>query len=136
MLPMSEDRTTRIKAVFETREAADLAIEHLVQEHNISRPDIFVQSISEGNSAGVRPSGADLSHESENREDGALGGEIEVSADISANQVARFSVRSATQALSGCRVADEPRKPVFAPTPCASISALAAHDRLGSTCYP
>ena len=86
---MSEDRTTTITAVFETREAADLAVEHLVQQHGVSRPDIFVQSTTDQNSSGVRPSGGDRSHDSENREDGALGGEIEVSADISASQIAK-----------------------------------------------
>jgi hypothetical protein len=30
-------------ATFKTREAADLAIERLVQQHGISRADIFVQ---------------------------------------------------------------------------------------------
>jgi hypothetical protein len=86
---MSEDRTTTITAVFETREAADLAVEHLVQQHGVSRPDIFVQSTTDQNSSGVRPSGGDRSHDSENREDGALGGEIEVSVDISASQIAK-----------------------------------------------
>ena len=86
---MSEERTTTIKAVFETREAADLAVEHLVQQHGVSRPDIFVQSTTDQNTSGVRPSGGDKSHEFENRDDGALGGEIEVSADISASQIAK-----------------------------------------------
>jgi hypothetical protein len=58
--PMSEDRTTTIKAVFETREAADLAVEHLVQQHGVSRPDIFVQSTTDQNTAGVRPSGGQV----------------------------------------------------------------------------
>jgi hypothetical protein len=86
---MSEDRTTTITAVFETREAADLAVEHLVQQHGVSRPDIFVQSTTDQNSSGVRPSGSDKSHDSRNRQDGALSGEIEVSADISASQIAK-----------------------------------------------
>ena len=86
---MSEDRTTTIKAVFETREAADLAVEHLVQQHGVSRPDIFVQSTTEQNTAGVRPSGGDTWHDSESRGDGAFEGEIEVSADISASQIAK-----------------------------------------------
>ena len=60
----------------------------ILSEGTIS-PDIFVQSITEGNSAGVRPSGRDLSHVSESWEDGALGGEIGVSADISVSQVAK-----------------------------------------------
>lgn len=40
---MGDDSTTTITAVFKTREAADLAVEHLVQQHSIARPDIFIQ---------------------------------------------------------------------------------------------
>ncbi|MBM7046148.1 MULTISPECIES: hypothetical protein [Rhizobium] len=40
---MADDSTTTIWATFDTREAADLAVEHLVQQHGISRPDIFIQ---------------------------------------------------------------------------------------------
>lgn len=54
---MADDSTTTIRARFETREAADLAVEHLVQQHGISRPDIFIQSASDRNSAGSAPSG-------------------------------------------------------------------------------
>lgn len=85
---MADDSTTTIRATFETRAAADLAIEHLVQQHGISRPDIFVQSATAENTAGSRPSGGDASHEDGAREDAALEGEIEVSADIAADQVA------------------------------------------------
>ncbi|KQO77718.1 hypothetical protein [Rhizobium sp. Leaf262] len=84
---MADDSTTTIRATFETRAAADLAIEHLVQQHGISRPDIFVQSATAENTAGSRPSGGDASHEDGAREDAALEGEIEVSADIAADQV-------------------------------------------------
>ncbi len=41
---MADDNTVTITATFETREAADLAVEHLVQQHGVSRPDIFVQA--------------------------------------------------------------------------------------------
>lgn len=85
---MADDSTTTIRATFETRAAADLAVEHLVQQHGISRPDIFIQSSNDQNTAGSRPSGGDASHENGAREDGALEGEIEVSADISDKQIA------------------------------------------------
>ncbi len=85
---MADDSTTTIRASFETREAADLAVERLVQQHGISRPDIFIQSLTDRNTAGSRPSGGDASHEGGPRDDAALGGEIEVSADISASQIA------------------------------------------------
>ncbi|MDH4439215.1 MAG: hypothetical protein QE284_02415 [Rhizobium sp.] len=85
---MADDSTTTIRATFETRAAADLAVEHLVQQHGISRPDIFIQSAGGQNTAGSRPSGGDASHEDGARRDGALEGEIEVSVDITADQIA------------------------------------------------
>lgn len=80
---MADDRTTTIRATFATREAADLAIEHLVQQHGIPRPDIFVQSASDSNTAGSQVSGGDV-----DREDAPLEGEIEVSAQIAVSQIA------------------------------------------------
>ncbi|CCM78347.1 hypothetical protein [Rhizobium mesoamericanum] len=84
---MADDSTTTIRATFQTREAADLAVEHLVQQHGISRPDIFIQSASDRNTTGSVPSGGDASHEDGARRDAPLAGEIEVSADIASNQV-------------------------------------------------
>jgi len=85
---MAEDSTTTIRAIFETREAADRAVEHLVQQHGVSRPDIFIQSATGRNTAGSVPSGGDASHEDGARDDAALEGDIEVSADIAASQIA------------------------------------------------
>lgn len=85
---MADDSTTTIKATFDTRAAADLAVEHLVQQHGLSRPDIFIQSATSENTAGTSPSGGDASHEDGARRDAPLGGEIEVSADITASQIA------------------------------------------------
>ncbi|TWF47808.1 hypothetical protein [Neorhizobium alkalisoli] len=85
---MADDSTTTIRATFDAREAADLAVEHLVQQHGISRPDIFIQSATDRNTTGSKPSGGDASHEDGSRDDGAHEGEIEVSGDISANQIA------------------------------------------------
>lgn len=85
---MADDSTTTIKAVFATREAADLAVEHLVQQHGIPRPDIFIQSTSARNTAGSSPSGGDLSYEDGARNGAALVGEIEVSVDINPSMIA------------------------------------------------
>lgn len=79
---MADDSTTTITAVFETREAAELAVEHLVQQHDISRPDVFVQSASDRNTTGTQASRGDLK-----RGDAPHAGEIEVSADIPASLV-------------------------------------------------
>ncbi|MFQ6185139.1 hypothetical protein ACLMJV_24720 [Sinorhizobium meliloti] len=83
---MTDDRTTTISATFETREAADLAVEHLVQQHGISRPDIFIRAAGDRNTAGAAPSGGDASHEEGARRDAPLAGGIEVSADIASSQ--------------------------------------------------
>ncbi|MGF7147347.1 hypothetical protein FHS96_000956 [Sphingomonas zeicaulis] len=70
---------------FDSRRSADLAIEHLVQEHGIERTDIFVEPASERNSAGVTAAGADA----ESGHPGvdpdplpALEGAIDVSVDV------------------------------------------------------
>lgn len=60
---MADDSVRTTSATFKTREAADLAIEHLVQQHGISRADNFVQSKDARNTAGTMPSGGDAAHE-------------------------------------------------------------------------
>ncbi len=85
---MADDSTVTIRANFSTREAADLAIERLVQQQGISRPDIFIQSATDENTSGSRASGGDASHEDGSRDDGALDGDIEVSVDIATGQIA------------------------------------------------
>jgi hypothetical protein len=69
---------------FSTRRDAELAIEHVVQEHGVARNDVFVQAAGADNSAGTRAAGAD-------RESGHPGvekhgspelkGDVEVSVD-------------------------------------------------------
>ncbi len=85
---MSDSSTTTVRAIFETREAANLAVEHLVQKHGIPRPDIFVQSANDENSAGSVPSGGDVSSSGDVRTDAPLMGDIEVSVDIAADRLA------------------------------------------------
>ena len=43
---------------FNTRREAELAVEHLVQEHGIERADVFIEA-PDANSAGVVAAGAD-----------------------------------------------------------------------------
>ena len=45
---------------FATRRTADLAIEHLVQDHGLDRGAIDVMPVSDANSAGERADGADV----------------------------------------------------------------------------
>ena len=45
---------------FATRRDAELAVEHLVQEHGFERTDIFIEAQGAQNSAGTTRAGADL----------------------------------------------------------------------------
>lgn len=86
---IDDDNVRTIRGTFATREAADLAIEHLVQEHGIDRADIFVQAKGAANTSGIAPSGGDASGDGEGSElDPARRGEIEVSADVSREELA------------------------------------------------
>ena len=86
---MDDDNVRTIRGTFATREAADLAIEHLVQEHGIDRADIFVQAKDAANTSGIAPSGVDAPGDDKGSElDPALRGEIEVSADVSRDEIA------------------------------------------------
>ncbi|MGL3606247.1 hypothetical protein ACSV9I_07020 [Rhizobium sp. G187] len=79
---MADNATRTLRATFETREAADLAVEHLVQQHGIPRPDIFIQSTSGQNTSGTRSSRGDA-----DRSDAPHEGEIEVSVDIASDLI-------------------------------------------------
>ena len=76
-----------IKATFKTRRDAEMAVERLVQEHDIPRTDIFIEAASAENTAGTKVAGADreTGHPGE-KADGApaLHGKIEVSVDVNA----------------------------------------------------
>ena len=48
-----------LAAIFRTREDADLAVEHLVQEYRVDRAAIFAEPVEEENSSGVAISGGD-----------------------------------------------------------------------------
>jgi hypothetical protein len=81
---MSDESVKTIQASFATRQAAELAIEHLTQQYGIDRTDIFVQAAGSSNTSGTEVSGGDAATKLEEaREDGAQNGEIEVSADVS-----------------------------------------------------
>ena len=87
---------------FASRRDADLAIEALVQEHGIERTDVFVQSATKDNSAGVKIDGADAeSGHPDVPADGApaLAGAIEVSVDV--NDASAETVRSALTKAGG-----------------------------------
>ncbi|MGJ4889512.1 hypothetical protein ACQR1Y_15025 [Bradyrhizobium sp. HKCCYLRH3099] len=67
---------------FATRRAAELAVEHLVQDHGIARTDVSVRAAGEANSAGSKAAGADVEsgHPGVDKQGAPeLEGEIEVS---------------------------------------------------------
>lgn len=81
-------------ALFRTREEADLAVEHLAQEHRIDPAFIYVEPVDAENSTGVRTSGGDHasgepSHG--NRPDAPLRGAIQVSVPVHPDDLARLT---------------------------------------------
>lgn len=86
---MSEDKTKTVTASFDTREAADRAVEHLVQQHGLERTDIFVEAEGAENSIGTIESGGDAASAlgGDGRSDGAVAGVIRVSADVAEDDV-------------------------------------------------
>lgn len=96
---MADNSVKTICGTFSTREAAERAVEHLVQEHGIDRADIFVQPEGGDNSAGIEPSGADAAPDLGGPQEAApaLNGAILVSADVADGQssVVESTLRSA-----------------------------------------
>lgn len=82
---MSDNATLSVSALFETREAADYAIEHLVQQHGLNRADIFAETEGDENTAGTRISGGDKGKEDAPAE-APLRGAVKVSADVARDQ--------------------------------------------------
>jgi hypothetical protein len=89
-----------ITATFETRRAAELAVEHLVQEHGVPRTDVTVDAEGAANSSGTERSGADdprTEQGAQNRP--KLAGAIRIS--VRDDGVARKDVEAALQDAGG-----------------------------------
>ena len=74
-----------ITAEFDTRRAAEMAVEHLVQEYGVERTAIFVEAAEAANTAGTRRSGADAESghpDTPPHGDPVLAGRVKVSADV------------------------------------------------------
>lgn len=86
---MPEDKTKTVTASFDTREAADRAVEHLVQQHGLNRADVFVEAAGDRNSIGTAESGGDAESGlgNDGRSDGAVAGIIRVSVDVTEGDV-------------------------------------------------
>ena len=81
--------STTIERTFDTRRQAELAIEHLVQEHGFERTDIFVAPEGPQNSAGKDVGGADNATVLEaERNDSAIYSGIVVSIDLEDDSLA------------------------------------------------
>lgn len=80
-IPDSAAATASLTALFQTREAAETAIEHLVQQHGVNRADIFAEAEGDSNTAGNRVSGADRDRQ-ETEADAPLRGAIRLSVDL------------------------------------------------------
>jgi peptidoglycan hydrolase-like protein with peptidoglycan-binding domain len=65
-----------------TPAAAELAVEHVVQECGVSRGDVFVQPTGGDNTSGNRPAGTDAKAAPKPERGGKFEGAIEVSVDF------------------------------------------------------
>jgi len=70
-----------IIAEFDTRRAAELAVEHVVQDCGIQRTNVFVQPTGDANTSGTRKAGADAKSAPAPEQGEKLEGPIEVSVD-------------------------------------------------------
>ena len=71
-----------IIGTFDTRRNAELAVEHVVQECDVARGNVFIQPIGGANSAGTRAAGADAKAAPEPEGHQKLEGALEVSVDL------------------------------------------------------
>ena len=99
-----------INATFETRREAELAVEHLVQEHGIDRDDVDVSAEGDQNSAGVEASGSDNETELEEStgDEAALNGRISLSVTVDSEETAE-SVHEVLEEYGGQEVTIEGR---------------------------
>ncbi|MBW7971783.1 hypothetical protein [Bradyrhizobium sp. BR 10289] len=77
-------------AEFDNRRAAELAVEHVVQEYGVPRGDVFVQPTGSNNTAGERPVGADAKAVPEPERGAKLEGPIEVSVNFHGDDTHRL----------------------------------------------
>jgi hypothetical protein len=77
-----------ITGLFESRREAEMAVEHLVQEHGIERKQIQAQAAGSDNSSGTSLTGADAAHAAEGEDVAAKqGGRIAVTVTVTKDNV-------------------------------------------------
>lgn len=82
---MGDTAGVTITAAFESRRQADLAVEQLVQDHDIERADIFIMPEGDENTSGDEIDGADAQSGHPDMEadgDPVLAGAITVTVDL------------------------------------------------------
>lgn len=92
-----------LNATFATRREAELAVEHIVQAHDIDRTQIVIGPEGSDNTAGERSSGSDRAAaepSTEPRDDAALNGPIAVSVHVKDDDQAQ-AVRDAFSEAGG-----------------------------------
>lgn len=95
--------TQTLNATFQTRREAELAVEHIVQAHDIDRTRVTIGPAGHQNTAGETPLGSDhaaAGASPEARDDAALNGPIAVSAQVKDDAHAR-AVRDAFREAGG-----------------------------------
>jgi hypothetical protein len=84
--------THTITGLFDTRREAEMAVEHLVQEHGRDRSRVRAHAAGEENSSGTVISGADAAAAAGgDRPEGARSGRIAVSADVGEGELERIT---------------------------------------------
>lgn len=98
-------RADGLCAIFSTREQADLAIEHLVQEYRVERSEIYVEPVGAENSSGLSVSGGDAASGGPghpNRVDAPLHGAIRVTVPVTVDN--RFTLERALHEVGASRI--------------------------------
>lgn len=77
-----------IVGTFKTRQAVELAVEHMVQEYGLERTDIFIEPASVTNTAGTTRSGGDADSADDEKTVSAatLNGALLVSVDVNEDE--------------------------------------------------
>ncbi|GLS45138.1 hypothetical protein [Methylobacterium brachythecii] len=91
-----------VSAKFTTRRDAEMAVEHIVQEHGFDRSAVTVGSASDANTAGTEAARADIEDghlKSDNDGEPALAGKIKVSVQITDQDAEK--VRSSFDTFGG-----------------------------------
>jgi hypothetical protein len=83
--------STTIIGEFDTRRSAELAVEHLVQEHRVPRGDVSVRPAGAANTTGTKPAGSDAKIAPEPEGEQVLNGPVQVTVDLHGDKPEKIS---------------------------------------------